>query len=186
MPIRRKWLMGFFFSFLLCYKNDELTLPVAKDSHLFNALQICLMDRSWQSLAVTSSNQKNFPFGFGRHIPVLLSQWKIWKGWKRNMWLLKKPSKCRECKIILSRLILFSSTKRQLGEPAEIFSVMQSLTKPPYPFLLNKQKLQWSFLKDLWRKKRYWQVFLSNLLQERRTESCSGAFLHCSLHIIES
>lgn len=173
MPIRSKWLMGFLFSFFLCCKNDELTLPVAKDSHLLNALQICLMDTSCQGLAVTSSNQKHFPFGFGHHIPVLLSQWKIWKGWKRNMGLLKKPSKCRECKTILRRVILLSSTKRQLGEPAEILSVMWSLKKPPYPFLLNKQKLQLSFLKDLWRRKRYWQVFLSNLLQGRREKSAA-------------
>lgn len=168
MPIRSKWLMGFLFSFFLCYKNDELTLPVAEDSHLLNALQICLMDTSCQGLAVSSPNQKYFPFGFGHHIPVLLSQWKIWKGWKRNMQLLKKPSKCRDCKIILSKLILLSSTKRQLGKPAEISSVMQSLKEPPHPFLQNKQKLQLSFLKDLWRKKRYRQVFFSNLLQGRR------------------
>lgn len=112
MAIRSKWLMGFLFSFFLCYKNDELTLPVAKDSHLLNALQICLMDTSCQNLAVTCSNQKYFPFGFGYHIPTLLSQWETWKGWKRNMRLLKKPSKCREWKIILSRLILLSSKKK--------------------------------------------------------------------------
>lgn len=68
--------MGFLFSFFLCYKNDELTLPVAKDSHLLNALQICLMDTSCQGLAVTSPNQKYFSFGFCQQIPVLLSQWK--------------------------------------------------------------------------------------------------------------
>lgn len=168
MPIRSKWLMGFLFSFFLCCKNDELTLPVAKDSHLLNALQICLMDTSCQGLAVTSPNKKYFSFGFCQQIPVLLSQWKTWKGWKRNMRLLRKPSKCRECKIILSRLTLLSSTKTQLGEPAEILSVMQSLKEPPHPFLQNKEKLQSSFQKDLWRKKKYWQVFFSNLLQGRR------------------
>lgn len=49
--------------FFLCNQNDELTLPVAEDSHLLNALQICLMDASCHGLAVTSTSQKYFPMG---------------------------------------------------------------------------------------------------------------------------
>uniref|UniRef100_A0A8B9BMZ0 FAM194 C-terminal domain-containing protein n=1 Tax=Anser brachyrhynchus TaxID=132585 RepID=A0A8B9BMZ0_9AVES len=62
---------------LLPRENDELTLPVAEESHLLNALQICLMDASCHGLAVTSPHQKYFPLGPFHQIPALLSQWKI-------------------------------------------------------------------------------------------------------------
>lgn len=145
MPVRSKWLMGFLFSFFLCYQNDELTLPVAEDSHLLNALQICLMDASCQGLAVTSPNQKYFPLGLVHQIPALLSQWKMWKGWKRSTWLLKKPSISREYKIILSRLILLTSTKTRLRKAAQSLSGKQSLKDPPHPFLQNRVKIAKKF-----------------------------------------
>lgn len=145
MPVRSKWLMGFLFSFFLCYQNDELTLPVAEDSHLLNALQICLMDASHQGLAVTGPNQKYFLLGLGHQIPALLSQWKMWKGWKRSTRLLKKPSISREYKIILSRLILLSSTTRRPGKPAQRLSGRQSLRDPPRPFPQTEVKIAKKF-----------------------------------------
>lgn len=146
MPVRSKWLMGFLFSFFLCYQNDELTLPVAEDSHLLNALQICLMDTSCRDLAVTSPNLKYFPLGLGHQIPALLSQWKMWKGWKRSTQLLKKPSLNKEYQIILSRLILPALTKRWLGKPAQSLSGMQSLKEPLHPFLQSRAKIAKKFV----------------------------------------
>lgn len=66
--------MGFLSSLFLCYQNDELTLPVAEEPHLLNALQICLMDASCQGLAVTSPHQKYFRLGLFHQIPALPSQ----------------------------------------------------------------------------------------------------------------
>lgn len=66
--------MGFLSSLFLCYQNDELTLPVAEEPHLLNALQICLMDASCQGLAVTSPHQKYFHLGLFHQIPALPSQ----------------------------------------------------------------------------------------------------------------
>lgn len=181
MPVRSKWLMGFLFSFFLCYENDELTLPVAEDSHLLNALQICLMDTSCQGLAVTSPNQKYFPLRLVHQVPALLSQWKMWKGWKRSTWLLKKPSISREYEIILSRLILLASAKRQLGKPAQSLSGMQSLKEPPHPFPQSRVKIA-KFagrpLKKL-QGKRSFQVFFSNLLEERRENKTAALDIFC-------
>lgn len=126
--------------FFLCYQNDELTLPIAEDSHLLNALQICLMDASCHGLAVTSTSQKYFPMGLGHQIPALRSHWKIWNGWKRSTLLLKRPSLSREYKIILSRLISLAWTKSKLRKPAQRLSGMQSLKKPPRLSLQSRVK----------------------------------------------